>query len=378
MTETEPHGSIGVGGLRASGDRARIRRSRSCLPVLIILLVVAALAAFAYVKGVDLIKDQLSSPEDYSGDGQKPAVTIEVKKGDTSTDIAKTLYDAGVVKSVEAFTAAASADERSLGIQVGRYQMLSKMSARSALAVLVNPASLISNPTVTIPEGLRASEILASIAEQSDFSKKQLQAAYDDTAALDLPTYADGNPEGYLFPSTYDVNKNTTAAGLLHEMVAKFKQEAESLQLEAKADRLGYSPADVVTVASLVQAEAGPADMTKVASVVYNRLDIGMALQFDSTLHYALNLRGNVTTTDEQRRTDSPYNTYLRTGLPPTPIDAPGEEALAAALNPDDTDYLYFVTVNLATGKTKFASTLEEHNRNVEEYNEYCTTSDEC
>ncbi len=382
MTETE-HGdpaSIGVGGLRASGHRARARRGRGCLPVLLIVLVVGVIAALGYVKGVDFVKNILSSSPaaDYTGDGQKPAVVVAVHDGDTATDIGNTLVKAGVVKSVKAFTEEAGKDERSLSIQVGRYQMLSKMSARSALLVLVDPGSLIKNPTVTIPEGLRASEVLASIAKQTDFSLKQLQAAYDDTASLGLPAYADGDPEGYLFPSTYDVKKSTTAASLLHDMVAKFSEQATSLDLEREAKALGYGPGDIVTIASLIQAESGTADMAKVSSVVYNRLDIGMALQFDSTLHYALNLRGDVVTTDEQRQSSSPYNSYLQTGLPPTPIDAPGTEALQAALAPAKTDYLYFVTVNLATGETKFASTLEEHNRNVAQYREFCTTSDEC
>ena len=379
MTESDEHGAIGVGGLRST-HRAQRRRWHGCMPLLIGLLVVAVIGGFAYVKGVDLVKNLItSSPAaDYSGNGQKPVVTIEVKSGDTSTDIGTTLYKAGVVKSVEAFTDEAAKDERSLGIQVGDYKLLSKMSARSALVVLIDPKSLIKNPTVTIPEGLRASEILASIADQTDFTTKQLQAAYDDTAALELPSYAKGNPEGYLFPSTYDVKKDTTAASLLHDMVARFKEQAETLDLEKKAKELGYGPGDLVTIASLVQAEAGTADMDKVASVVYNRLDIDMPLQFDSTLHYALNLRGNVTTSDEQRQSDSPYNTYLVTGLPPTPIDSPGADALEAALNPADTSYLYFVTVNLATGETKFAKTLAEHNQNVDEYHQYCTTSDEC
>jgi UPF0755 protein len=118
--------------------------------------------------------------------------------------------------------------------------------------------------------------------------------------------------------------------------------------------------------------------MTKVASVVYNRLDADMALQFDSTLHYGLDVRGDIQLTEEQLHDDGPYNTYTRAGLPPTPIDSPGADALSAALNPADTDYLYFVTVNLATGETKFANTLAEHNANVAEYHQYCETSDEC
>ncbi|MGA9346613.1 MAG: endolytic transglycosylase MltG [Nocardioidaceae bacterium] len=369
---------LGVGGLRASGHRAKSRRGRGCVPVLIAVVVIAVLAGFAYVKGVDFIKNQLSGPADYSGSGVDPAVKIEVKDGDTATDIGTTLYDKGVVKSVGAFTDAASADERSLTIQVGTYLLKSKMSAKSALAILVDPASIVKTPSVTIPEGLRAEEILAAIAKQTSLTPKALKAAYDDTAALGLPDYAKGDPEGYLFPSTYDVKKNTTAAELLHEMVAKFVSEADALGLEQKAAAVGQSPTDIVTIASLVQAESPPDDMAKVASVVYNRLDAGMPLQFDSTLHYAVDSRGEVLAGSDLRNLDSPYNTYKLTGLTPTPIDSPGEAALKAALEPAQTDYLYFVTVNLATGETKFASTLDEHNRNVAEYRKYCETSDEC
>ena len=380
MTESDAPASIGVGGLRSTGHRAKPRRSRGCMPILVILVVVAAIAAFGYIKGVDFIKDQLSdSPAaDYSGNGQKPIVTVTVPKGASGRDIGAVLLDAGVVKSVDAFADAYESEPKATSISYGKYQLLSKMSAKSALAVLINPDSLIAAPTVTIPEGLRASEILATIAANTDFTPKQLRAAYADTEALDLPAYANGNPEGYLFPSTYDITEDTTAASLLHDMVARFTQNAEDLDLEGKAKSLGEDPGDIVTIASLVQAEAGQADMAKVASVVYNRLDAGMALQFDSTLHYGLNIRGDIQLTREQLNTDGPYNSYTRAGLPPTPIDSPGADALEAALNPANTDYLYFVTVNLATGETKFAETLEEHNQNVAEYREYCTTSDEC
>jgi UPF0755 protein len=139
------------------------------------------------------------------------------------------------------------------------------------------------------------------------------------------------------------------------------------------------SPNDIVTIASLIQAEASrPQDMPKVASVIYNRLDIDMPLQFDSTLHYAVDSRGEVTTSDDLRNLDSPYNTYKHTGLPPTAIDSPGRDAIDAALHPAETDYLYFVTVNLATGETLFASTLAEHDQNVQKYYDYCATSDAC
>jgi len=366
---------IGVGGLGSSHRRGH-RRGKGCLAALVAVAVIVGIGIFAYVKGVELIKDKLTGPEDYAGDG-RGSVVVSIKKG-TLTDIGVTLEKAGVVKSVQAFTGAATANPDATSITPGSYRLRKQMSAESALGLLLDPGSLIKNPTVTIPEGLRSQEILASIVKQTDFTTKQMRAAYDDAASLGLPSYANGDPEGYLFPSTYELTKKTTPAGLLKEMVAKFEENADALGLEEKASELGYSPHDVVTVASLVQAEAGSADMKRVASVVYNRLDVPMALEFDSTLHFAADSRGQVVAPSELRKIDSPYNTYTRPGLPPGPIDSPGEEAMAAALTPAQTDFIYFVTVNLKTGKTRFAASYAEHLRNVEVYREYCATSDEC
>lgn len=369
---------LGIGGL-PGGHRTHHKRGRGCVAVVVAMAVIVVVGVFAYVEGVDLIRGALSGPEDYSGDGTKPVVTIEVDKGDIGADIAEKLSAAGVVKSAGAFTDAAKQDDRAGSIQPGRYKLLSKMSAESALDVLVDPDSLIVNPTVTIPEGLRAKEILARIVQQSDFTRRQVAAAYADTASLELPDYAGGDPEGYLFPSTYELAPKMTAADLLKAMVDRFKTQADSLRLEDRADKLGYDPHDIVTIASLVQAEAGPADLRKVASVVYNRLDERPPLlQFDSTLHYAVDSRGEILAGKNLRDIDSPYNTYQVQGLPPTPIDSPGEKALVAALEPADTDFLFFVTVDLATKQTRFTASDRQHQRNVDVYREYCETSDAC
>jgi UPF0755 protein len=367
-------------GTPQRGHRAARKQSRGCLPALIALALIVALGIFAYVKGVDLLKGALdgSSGEDYSGDGTG-TVTVEVQEGDTATDIAETLEAAGVVKSAEAFIDAAKANPQSTSIQVGFYAMHNKMSAESALDLMLDPKTSMVTNNLTIPEGKRANEIVAAVADFGGWSEKDVQQAYDDTQALGLPTYADNDPEGYLFPATYNVSPKDTPPSVLKAMVDEFKVRADELGLEKGAADLGMSPTDVVTVASLVQAEASrPEDMPKVASVIYNRLDLDMPLQLDSTLHYAVDSRGEVQTTDDLRDIDSPYNSYKVTGLPPTPIDSPGADALDAALHPADTDYLYFVTVNLKTGETKFASTLAEHEQNRQEYFQYCETSDEC
>jgi UPF0755 protein len=339
---------------------------------------IAVIGVFAYVKGVSFLKDTLSGPEDYTGEGSG-SVIVEVQKGATITDIAGTLADADVVKSTEAFIEAAADNPEATSIQAGLYDMRKQMSAQSAVELMLATDPNEVGTRVTIPEGRPSNEVLDAIAEQTDFSRAQLQKAYDNTQALGLPAYANDNPEGYLFPATYQVKPDMTATDLLSTMVDEFKKRADAMDLEGRAQALGMSPHDIVTVASLIQGEARHIeDMPKVASVTYNRLDIGMRLQFDSTNRYAVDTLGVEAPGGDIIDIDSPYNSYDHTGLPPSPINNPGEDALEAALNPADTDYLYFVTVNLKTGETKFAETLAEHEQNVAEYQAYCETSDAC
>jgi UPF0755 protein len=252
------------------------------------------------------------------------------------------------------------------------------MSASAAIDYLVDGDHRVET-MVTIPEGLTVAETVAAIAKQTKLEPKALRAAVRRTDALGLPSYADGEVEGFLFPATYVLPPRTDATELLTMMVDRFDQAAADAGLEQAATELDVQPRDLVTVASLVQAEARRSeDFGKVARVIYNRNDKGMALQFDSTVHYATDTVGQVYTTEQQREVDSPYNTYRVAGLPPGPIDSPGDQALAAAANPTPGDWLYFVTVDLATGETKFAETLEEHDRNVAELRQYCRSSEAC
>ena len=216
-------------------------------------------------------------------------------------------------------------------------------------------------------------KIVETIASDTKFSRDQLEAALKQ---LRLPDYAGGNPEGFLFPASYQIGPDTTARSLLQSMVTKFDQVSRQLGINQGAAALGRTPRQIVTIASLVQGEARlPKDFGKVARVVYDRLEIGMKLQFDSTVHYAVGKDGNVATTPQDRDVDSPYNTYKYAGLPPGAIDSPGAAALRAALHPTPGKWLYFVTVNTKTGKTLFADTYAEHLRNVQKW---CSNSDEC
>jgi UPF0755 protein len=355
----------------------RRRRGAGCLAVLLSLAVLVGIAGFVVVQGRAWLEDQFAPPPDYKGDGSG-SVLVEVQSGDTSTEIAGTLAEADVVASEEAFTDAAREEPRATLIQVGYYDMAKKMSAEAALERMLDPESIVTN-AVTIPEGFTVEETVERAAEETDLPLGGLRRAAEKGSGLGLPGYAGGDPEGYLFPATYQLPPKATPSEMLQMMVTRFRESANRLDLPAKANRLGMSPAEVVTVASIVQAEARHSeDFPKVARVIYNRLETGMRLQMDSTVHYAVGKTGEVATTDEDRASASPYNTYRFEGLPPGPIAAPGDTALEAALNPADGDWIYFVTVNIDTGETKFASSDAQHQRNVAELRAFCGRSSKC
>jgi len=363
-----------AGSRRAESSR---RTPRGCVPML--LVVVLVLGGLFYGGGwaVDKVKSLVGVSADYSGPGTG-SVTIQVRSGDSSTAIGQTLKEAGVVKSVEAFTDAARSDSRSRGIQVGYYQLKRRMKASAALAVLINPKNLI-QARVVVPEGYRVRDVVKAVVKDTDITKAQLDAALSKPAALGLPAAAGGKVEGYLFPATYSVVPGETATQLLSQMVAKNKEVTASLDLAAKARALGFTAEQILTVASILEYEGSrDQDYPKIARAIYNRLDAGMALQSDATVAFANNLSGTVYTTEEQRRIDSPYNTYLHTGLPPGPIGSPGEKTIEAALNPAQGPWLYWVVVNLKTGETRFNETFAGHQRDVELFHQYCQTSDAC
>ncbi|QIK76742.1 endolytic transglycosylase MltG [Nocardioides piscis] len=365
------------------GSRRQKRGWSGCLAVLIALAVLAGGGFFAVTKGVDWVSDKFDSAEDYPGPGSG-SVTFEVSPGDATAQIGRNLKAEGVVASVQSFLDAAAADPDSTGIQVGFYELKKEMAAKDALAVLLDPSNQV-KATVTVPEGLRVEDTMALLAEKTEWGLAKWNAALKDGAALGLPDYAEGNPEGYLFPATYEIGPKDKPKDILAAMVGRWRQAADEAGLEEKAAELGKTPAELMIIASLVEAEGRGDDMPKIARVIYNRLDgpgdkggTNGLLQIDASVNYGLDQELGVALTTEQLQQDTPYNTYTRPGLPPTPIEAPGDAAIAAAANPADGDWYYYVTVDLATGETKFAETYDEFLTYKDEYTEYCTTSDAC
>ncbi len=357
------------------GRRKKRRTGRRILAVLVAVTLIggAGYAAWSVlgpsVSG--LFGGSESTDVDFAGPGEGE-VEVVIAQGDTGEDIATTLRDAGVTKTRTAYLEAAVADPQSAAkIQPGTYVMLKGMRGQDAFALLIDPANRVAQ-RVTIREGLWKDETFAALSKATGVPVAEYEKAAKDTEAIGLPSAADGNVEGWLFPASYEFDDKTSATEQLKQMVA--------LTTRALKDA-GVAEKDwerTLIIASIVEGEvSGDADRGKVARVVLNRLGSGPPsyglLQMDSTVHYAAQQRGKAGTTDAQRNSDSPYNTYKVAGLPPGPIGNPGKASIAAAADPEPGDWVFFVTVDPSTGETKFASTLAEHNRNVQEFQQWCS-----
>ncbi len=351
-----------------AGRRARRRRvkGRRRLVVLLLALGLVGGAGFVAVQVLAPLVSGMTASNDYTGEGSG-AVSVVVHKGDAGRTIGATLEKAGVVKAAKAFTSAAADNPNAGSIQPGTYALRARMSASSALAMLLDPANR-TVPRVTVREGMWTSEVIKLLSGATGRPLSDYTAALKDPAALGLPVGAKGNAEGYLFPSTYEFEKDSTAAEQLGAMVAKSLKEL---------GRLGVTPERmqrVLTIASIVEAEASAeADRPKVARVIENRLARPMRLQLDSTVSFVSGRRGKVSTTEAERASKSPYNTYLVAGLPPGPIDSPGRSAMQAAVKPTPGPWIYFVAVNPDTGETRFAVDAAGHAASVKVFLTWCS-----
>jgi UPF0755 protein len=333
------------------------RRGRRTAPIIALVILLLFVVGGGTV-GYRLLRTYVIPP-DFSGPGTG-TVTIQVQQNQTAHDVAQTLAQLGVVASPRAFIKAVEADPQGGQLEPGVYRLHRQMKASLALQLLLSPSARI-QARITIPEGWRLSEILTALGNKSGIAAGKYQAAVADPASLGLPSYAQGRIEGYLFPATYDVQPNMTAADVLRQMVQQFNQQATQLGVTTGARQVNLTSGQVITVASLVQAEGGRAsDFPKIARVIYNRLAAGMQLDLDSTVMYALHTYGIVATNQQVQDTNSPYNTYQRTGLPPGPICSPGSAAIQAALHPAAGNWIYFVTVDPAHGVTKFTASASE------------------
>ena len=339
----------------ASRSRRRWPR-RAALGLLAILVLAAgAWAAWRY---------ETTWPKIAAG---APKAIFVVPPGASADAIARQLHGLGLVR--HPLVLRLLARERGLETQLkaGEYALSGPLSLEGILDALARGD--VVRRDVTIPEGRNLDEVAALVVAQGMESTAFLEAARDPAPVRDLDPAAT-DLEGYLFPDTYDLPRRAPAADLVEAMVAGFRRVFDESRRERAAE-LGLSVRDVVTLASLIEEETAlPEERPLVSAVFHNRLRLGMRLDCDPTIAYALKRGGRYTgrLLFRDLKLDSPYNTYLHAGLPPGPISSPGASSLEAALHPARVDFLYFVA--RGDGSHRFSRTLGEHLAAVEKYRE--------
>jgi UPF0755 protein len=291
---------------------------------------------------------------------------VEIPAGTAVDAIGRRLVEAGVVRDRATFRFALWVSGSARRLQAGEYLFDRPMTALEVVDTLARGDVFLK--TITFREGLTLAE-MARVFEDQGFGPARafLEAASNVSPVATLDPEA-RDLEGYLFPETYSLSRGTDAATLVSMMVRRFLAVFDDA-MRRDAVAAGRTVREAVTLASLVERETARADERPIVAAVYaNRLRIGMGLQCDPTVIYALQRAGRYTgnLTRADLEFDSPYNTYRYAGLPPGPIAAPGLASLQAAVRPASVPYLYFVSRN--DGSHVFASTLEEHNRNVQQY----------
>ncbi|MFI7020382.1 endolytic transglycosylase MltG [Streptomyces sp. NPDC050164] len=361
---------------RGRGGKPKKRRNgTACL--VIVLVLGGGLAGVSYF-GYQFFQDRFGDAPDYAGDGNGQQVSVEIPQGADGYTIGRVLKSVGVVKSVDAFVSAQAANPDGRNIQDGVYTLQKQMSADSAVELMLSPKS---RDNLIIAEGKRNADIYRLIDKRLEVKDGTTAAvAKRDYKKLGLPDWALNHEnvkdplEGFLYPSSYGIAKGEKPEEVLKQMVTRATQTYEKLGVEKKARSLGLEdPWQLITVASLAQAEGtSHDDFRKMAEVVYNRMKPGNPqtngmLEFDSTYNYIKNQSKIDLSLSELRNYDNPYNTYFHKGLPPGPIDNPGEAALKGALNPTKDGWYYFISLD---GKTsEFTKTNAEHQKLVDKFN---------
>ena len=315
-------------------------------------LVAAGLVIVLFTFSLFLMRSQSSSAPDFN-DAQSvqdlPEVIVEIPNGATGSQIASILFESGVVKSSQAYFRVAVGDARSQKVAPGSHRMTLKISARQALDQLLDPDRIPN--LIRVAEGAWKSEVEKAFITYG-FTQQEVKKAF---SLLKLPK-GFSKSEGLIFPAQYSFPQGTSAQAAAQSMIDRFSDDPYGRKLlQGNKD---FSAQQLLTIASIVQAESTNEDFSKVARVIYNRLMIGMPLQMDSTVHFIMQARGDIFLSRKSTTLNSPYNTYRKFGLPPGPISSPSSDAIKATLEPIQGDWLYFITV--APGDTRFTASFDE------------------
>lgn len=320
------------------------------LPILVVLLVTS---------GLRFIHSGPKSAPDYAAGIAGAQVLITITNGESGSEIAKSLFDSGVVKSIDAFFRVAVGDQRASRIAPGDHLLERNIPAKTALMQLLDSKRIVG--LIIVKDGARLAEVITSLVA-AGYGKDEVKIALRN---LELPLgVKPGNPEGFLYPANYSFVKDTQIEEVLLKMLEAFNHNTAPIDFTSVV--AGYTGYELLVIASLIQAEGDAQDYAKVSRVIYNRLKIRMPLQLDTTVQYLLQRRGEITLAIKDTKVKSKYNTYQNYGLPPAPIGSPTLAALEAALNPELGDWLYFITVK--PGDTRFTKSSEEFLRWKVEY----------
>ena len=331
---------------------------KNILRIPIFKVALAGVMVFVITLGLDTVRNLDSSAPDFNcGAPSDEEVLIRIQSGEAGSSVGASLADAGVIKSSEAYFRLAVADARAAKVAPGTHRLQKNLCATESLKQLLDSSRIVG--LINISEGMWVDEVLPQMY-RAGFKKEDVKTTLQ---SLIKPSGFD-QLEGLLFPAQYSFASTTPAGEALASMVARAEKEMRSAGFYKS--NTGYTPAQLLVIASLIQAEGSEKDFSKVSQVVRNRLKKGMPLQFDSTVHYVMQSRGTIFLSTKSTMLSSSYNTYRRYGLPPGPINNPGAAAMRAAVTPQEGDWLYFITV--APGDTRFTADIAQFNTWKYEY----------
>jgi UPF0755 protein len=332
--------------------RSISRTRRLFVTITVLVLSLGLIGASVVALNYDAIRDQYLrlTSLDFEGPGVGEVV-VRIEAGEDGLVISEKLLEAGVIRDFDSFYRFLI--EENAVFYPGSFMLKLQMSNANVLKVLSNPANALTY-RVTIPEGFRAVQIFKELSEVSGIPVSEFEKAAEDLSGLGIPEQA-LTVEGYLFPATYSFDKEATAKSIIETMVSRMKKELVDIGVPERQWH------EVLTLASIVQREAKlEPDFFKVSRVFANRIESDMKLETDPTITYSYSGK-DMSEVSREEQIKHGYNTYLLPGLPPGPIASPGSLAIEATLNPVPGDWLFFVTINLASGETKFSRTLAEH-----------------
>lgn len=352
--------------------RRKAEKRRNLRIVFIAVFVVMALVVVLSVRAVISHRgsaagngETTAESLDYYDSQEGEEIQFTVNSGEDASTIAQHLVEQDIVKTTEGFLHAVNAQNAGSKLQPGVFTLHKHMSSTSVVSVLIDTSA--AQGILEVKSGETVSDVINAAATASGIDVAQFQAIVNGGGAGILPDEAGGSFEGWFEPGSYNVSDaSTTAQSVIEQMV-----QARIDKLTALGIPEGQRE-EKIKVASIIEKEVYQDEYrAKVARVIYNRLDQGMALGMDSVVAYGNGVAASELTDAMIADESNPYNDRIKTGLPPTPIDNPGDDSLQAAMAPEDGDWLYFCTVNLETGETKFTASEDEFYQYRDEYKQW-------